>query len=344
MRHTLLAGAEFGRQLTDNFRNTGFFNNTATSILVPFADPTITTPVTFRQSATDADNHLTTNVAAAYAQDQIELSRHVQVLGGLRFDRFDLDVPQQSQRRRRSTAPTIWSRRAPASSSSRSTPVSLYGSYSVSYLPSSGDQFSSLTDDHRAGRSRRSSTTTRSARSGTSRPSLSLTTARLPPGPHQHALDRSQRSDADRADRQPAHQRLRARRQRTASRRRGASPAATPIRTRSSPARPTAARGGRAGRRRCRTTRSRCGTTTRCTRASAPASASSTARDMFAAIDNTVTLPGYTRVDAAGVLHADASSCACRRTSRTCSTRRTSSTPTATRTSRRDFRARCGSA
>ena len=90
IRHTLLAGAEFGRQLTDNFRNTGFFNNTATSILVPFATPTISTPVTFRQSATDADNHLTTNVAAAYVQDQVELSRHVQVVGGLRFDRFDL--------------------------------------------------------------------------------------------------------------------------------------------------------------------------------------------------------------------------------------------------------------
>ncbi len=42
VRHTLLAGAEFGRQLTDNFRNTGFFNNTATSILVPFANPPIT--------------------------------------------------------------------------------------------------------------------------------------------------------------------------------------------------------------------------------------------------------------------------------------------------------------
>ena len=42
-------------------------------------------------------------------------------------------------------ASTISSRRAPASSSSRSTPLSLYGSYSVSYLPSSGDQFSSLT-------------------------------------------------------------------------------------------------------------------------------------------------------------------------------------------------------
>ena len=39
IRHTLLAGAEFGRQLTDNFRNTGFFNNTSTSILVPVRQP-----------------------------------------------------------------------------------------------------------------------------------------------------------------------------------------------------------------------------------------------------------------------------------------------------------------
>ena len=38
IRHTLLGGAEFGRQLTDNFRNTGFFNNAATSILVPLRE------------------------------------------------------------------------------------------------------------------------------------------------------------------------------------------------------------------------------------------------------------------------------------------------------------------
>ena len=99
VRHTLLAGAEVGRQLTDNFRNTGFFNNTATALLVPFAAPTIATPVTFRQNATDADNHLQTIVAAAYVQDQVELSSHVQVVAGLRFDHFDLQYPQQSQRR-----------------------------------------------------------------------------------------------------------------------------------------------------------------------------------------------------------------------------------------------------
>src|SRR6185503_9493085 len=74
IRHTLLAGAEFGRQLTDNFRNSGFFNDTTTSILAPLANPTINIPVTYRQLPTDADNHLRANIAAVYAQDQVDLS------------------------------------------------------------------------------------------------------------------------------------------------------------------------------------------------------------------------------------------------------------------------------
>ena len=64
VRHTLLAGTEFGRQLTDNFRNTGFFNNTFTTFSVPLANPKINTPVTFRQNGTDADNHVQANVVA----------------------------------------------------------------------------------------------------------------------------------------------------------------------------------------------------------------------------------------------------------------------------------------
>ena len=39
IHHTLLAGAEIGQQLTDNFRNTGYFNNLVTSILVPYGEP-----------------------------------------------------------------------------------------------------------------------------------------------------------------------------------------------------------------------------------------------------------------------------------------------------------------
>jgi catecholate siderophore receptor len=144
VRHTLLAGAEVGHQSTDNFRNTGYFDDNATAIQVPFAAPTIDTPVTFRQSATDADNHVRTNVAAAFAQDQVELSRYLQVIGGVRFDRFDLRYHDNRGGDARERVDRLVSPRAgivvkPVAS------VSLYTSYSVSFLPSSGDQFSSLT-------------------------------------------------------------------------------------------------------------------------------------------------------------------------------------------------------
>lgn len=143
-RHTLLGGAEFGLQLTDNFRNTGYFNNTATTFLASYDNPTINTPVTFRQSATDANNHLKATVVAAYVQDQIELSRFVQVIAGVRFDRFDLKYynNRNGDNLRRTdnlTSPRLGILFKPVAE------VSLYANYSVSYLPSSGDQFSSLT-------------------------------------------------------------------------------------------------------------------------------------------------------------------------------------------------------
>jgi catecholate siderophore receptor len=144
LRHSALAGIELGRQQTDNFRNTGYFNNQSTSINVPFASTTITTPVTFRQSATDADNHVSTQVAAAYVQDQLDLSKRWKAVGGLRFDRFQLDFLNHRNGDRLERNDDMVSPRAgliftPAAS------ISLYSSYSVSYLPSSGDQFSSLT-------------------------------------------------------------------------------------------------------------------------------------------------------------------------------------------------------
>ena len=64
---------------------------------------------------------------------------------GVRFDRFDLAVPQQPQRRhpRPRRRPRLAARGHRLQAGRRR--VSVYGSYSVSYLPSSGDQFSSLT-------------------------------------------------------------------------------------------------------------------------------------------------------------------------------------------------------
>jgi catecholate siderophore receptor len=144
LQHTLLAGAELGLQHTENFRNTGYFNNVATALTVPFANPTITTPVTFRQSATDADNHLVTDLAAAFVQDQVKLTEKLQAIAGLRFDSFDLKYRNNRTGDNLERVDHLASPRAgliykPVA------PLSLYGSYSVSYLPSSGDQFSSLT-------------------------------------------------------------------------------------------------------------------------------------------------------------------------------------------------------
>jgi catecholate siderophore receptor len=144
-RHTLLLGAEVGHQTTDSRRETGFFNNAATTLSAPVAQPTVSTPVTFRQSATDADNHVTAGVASLYVQDKVALSPQWQLVAGLRYEAFDVRY------RNNRTDSTL--RRSDRMLSPRAglvfkpaEPLSLYAGYSVSYLPSAGDQFSSLTD------------------------------------------------------------------------------------------------------------------------------------------------------------------------------------------------------
>ena len=144
IKHNLLGGFELGKQKTNNFRNTGYFNNTTASTHVSYSDPTTTDPVAFRQSATDADNRLKTNLAAAYVQDQVELSRYIQVVAGARIDYFDLNYHNNRNNDTLRRIDTLVSPRVglvikPVAE------LSLYGSYSISYLPSSGDQFSSLT-------------------------------------------------------------------------------------------------------------------------------------------------------------------------------------------------------
>jgi catecholate siderophore receptor len=144
LRHTFLVGSEFGRQRSDNFRNTAYFPNDATSVNVPFWTPRYNGPVSFRQSASDADNFATNYVAAVYAQDQVELTRHVQIVAGLRYDRFNIDFhnnrnDENLKRRDNMVSPRAALLIKPVAA------LSAYASYSVSYLPSSGDQFSSLT-------------------------------------------------------------------------------------------------------------------------------------------------------------------------------------------------------
>jgi catecholate siderophore receptor len=144
IRHTLVGGVELGRQRTNNLRNSGFFNNTATSVQVPYDNPTLSVPITFRPNATDANNRLRLNLAATYFQDQVEISRYVQVIAGVRYDYFDLKYHNNRngddlRRIDNLVSPRLGVVVKPV------TEVSLYGNYSVSYLPSAGDQFASLT-------------------------------------------------------------------------------------------------------------------------------------------------------------------------------------------------------
>jgi catecholate siderophore receptor len=143
-RHVLLAGIELGRQGTDNLRNTGYFDNGATTVLVPFEAPIVSSPVAFHQSATDANNRLRTSVAAAYLQDQIELRKWVLVMAGVRGDSFDLRYRNNRTGDDLRRVDRLWSPRA-GLVVKPIVPLSIYGSYTVSHLPSSGDQFSSLT-------------------------------------------------------------------------------------------------------------------------------------------------------------------------------------------------------
>lgn len=145
-KHIVLAGMELGRQVTDNFRNTGYFTGvgpTAMSLAVPVNGPTVSVPVTFRQSATDADNHGVATVAGLYAQDQIALSGHLQTVVGLRYDRFDVDFHNNRTAADFASTDNLVSPRVgliykPVE------PVSMYASYSLAYVPRAGDQLSSL--------------------------------------------------------------------------------------------------------------------------------------------------------------------------------------------------------
>ncbi|NEU13129.1 TonB-dependent siderophore receptor [Methylobacterium sp. BTF04] len=145
VKHTLLGGFELGYQDGLVFRQTAFFNNVATSVVVNPMSPLTRVPATFRNNGTtDANSRYDLGLAAVYLQDQIELNDYVQVVGGLRFDHFDFS--SQSRTTNVTTAQTddLVSPRAGLVIKPLQN-LAFYGSYSVSYLPSSGDQIGAFT-------------------------------------------------------------------------------------------------------------------------------------------------------------------------------------------------------
>ncbi|RSU57340.1 TonB-dependent siderophore receptor, partial [Sphingomonas sp. S-NIH.Pt1_0416] len=150
VRHVLLAGFEVSDQRTRNQRINGFFGggdivNGGRRVFVGLADPITVPPVTLRTAANTGYRSVRTNadVTAFYVQDQISIGDHVDVIGGVRRDRFTLNVDDLVAAQSYSRTDTLWSPRVGVVLKPVQ-PVSIYASYSRSFLPQSGDQFSSL--------------------------------------------------------------------------------------------------------------------------------------------------------------------------------------------------------
>lgn len=151
LEHTFVAGMEVGRQETDNLRLTAFFDSvgpSTTFVMAPVSQPTTSLPVAFRAAGTDADNHGAATTVSVYAQDQVALSQHLDAVVGLRYDRFAVDLRDNRTATDVDQRDGLLSPRLALVFKPRS-PVSLYASYGLSYLPRAGEQLASLTRSNR---------------------------------------------------------------------------------------------------------------------------------------------------------------------------------------------------
>ncbi|GBU19448.1 MULTISPECIES: TonB-dependent siderophore receptor [Methylobacterium] len=145
IKHTLLGGFELGYQEGLVFRESAFFNGVASSVVVNPLAPLTRVPVVFRNNGTtDASARYDLGLAAVYLQDQIDLNPYVQIVGGLRYDHFDFASTDRRTLVTNARVDDLVSPRAGLVIKPLQN-LAFYGSYSVSYLPSSGDQIGTLT-------------------------------------------------------------------------------------------------------------------------------------------------------------------------------------------------------
>jgi catecholate siderophore receptor len=342
VRHTLLAGAEFGRQSTSNLRETGYFGaagSTRQTALVPVADPQAAVPVDVPPERHGREQLRGRARGAGYVQDQVPLSPRLQALAGVRVERFAvrLDNRRNGQTLRRDdrlVSPRLGLVYKPAEA------ASVYATRTASFLPASGDQFSSLSATTQALRPERFVNQEVGAKwdAGSG---LALTAAA-------YQLDRNNSAAAD-----PTNPALLVQTgsQRTTGVELGATGEVT-----------VALAGGRRARRAAGAVpdelHGRAGRRDGAARAGARGVAVEPGAGRaglglglgvlrqgrsYAAVDNAVTLPALHALRRGGVRRASGAACARSSTSRTCSTRATTPPRTATTTSCRARRAPCGS-
>lgn len=138
LEHKILLGAEYADQITANRR----FNRTfSPDNVLSLANPVFPS-VTFTTPSRNTRSHVT--AFSAYAQDQISIGEHFDVVAGIRYDRFEIKgtdfigAPRAFGRTDDKVSPRLGLIFKPQQN------VSIFASYSRSFLPRSGDQFTTL--------------------------------------------------------------------------------------------------------------------------------------------------------------------------------------------------------
>ncbi len=136
---TLLLGLEGSRQETQNARRVVRFGDTDRSkITTPLADRIVVPAFTLDPVSRSRESTLET--LSFYLQEQLEIGDHVELVGGLRWDRFDLDTVNiisgvAGDRVDERVSPRAGIILKPVEQ------LSFYASYTESFLPQAGDQF-----------------------------------------------------------------------------------------------------------------------------------------------------------------------------------------------------------
>lgn len=136
--HTLLLGFELGDQSTHANRRNGVFPSGATvSLAETITLPPVTFPAVTSASQSDA------SFSSVYIQDQIDIGDHVKLVGGIRYDHFEIASTNLVSGFAGQRSDSKWSPRLGLIIKPQEN-LSLYASYALSFLPQSGDQFTVL--------------------------------------------------------------------------------------------------------------------------------------------------------------------------------------------------------
>jgi catecholate siderophore receptor len=138
IEHRLLGGMEVGRQDTDNFRLTPTFGASRT---VSASAPTYRGPVSFNTFSKNLQSEV--DILGLYVQDQIVFSPKFEAVVGLRYDKFETDFTNNQNGQQINTDDDFVSPRV-GLIYKPIQPVSLYTSYSKAYVPRAGEQLNSL--------------------------------------------------------------------------------------------------------------------------------------------------------------------------------------------------------